>query len=600
MSSTLLLRPSLSLARRWPLIVLAVLLPLWCVGALYRGSWTPDEPREADIVWRMANQNDRTLPNFAGAPFLEKPPLSYWIAAEARNLFGDSIRAARVPNILYTAIAVLAIGALAFAMAGTEAALLASLLAGSTLLILRVSIWLAPDACLIAGCTVALLGAYLGYIAKPGRAKLAAYALMHVAAAVAFMAKSAPGWIVPALALLTLIAWERRWSELRRPELYVGLLLQALIIVPWIVTVWRSADGPHALRVMFLDNLGGRFSTMTSADGTAYSSGHQNWPGRYLVELPFSLLPWTFLIVAALRSAWMKFRNDALSTPWRFAISASVPFIALLSVASTARDIYAAPAVPGLALLIALWVLDLDAAQGAPGKFTFKATRTLVLVIAAAMALSAAVIATASGADVIHRFVLPALIALMTTLCLLKARSLEAGGEHVASVVTMTAAFAVAAVLGSVCIFPAVDRWQDLPALGRTIHRDNEGKSLAILQPDETTLAMLDTSLRDPPLSLRAKGIVEATTTASNWFCEHPADGRLLVMLPGHAPGEISRLLGSWWHEKKAGDGDAALLERNGAGKLLQRYELPHGRRYGLMGPPSPACNHEALAVERP
>src|SRR5882757_392021 len=128
MSSTLILRPPLSLARRWPLVVFALLLPLWCIGTLYRGSWTPDEPREADIVWRMANQDNRALPNFAGAPFLEKPPLSYWVAAEANTLLGDSVHASRAPNILYAAIAVFAIGALAFAMAGAEAALLTALL----------------------------------------------------------------------------------------------------------------------------------------------------------------------------------------------------------------------------------------------------------------------------------------------------------------------------------------------------------------------------------------------------------------------------------------------------------------------------------------
>lgn len=589
-----MLRPPLSLARRWPLVVIAVLLPLWCIGTLYRGSWTPDEPREADIVWHMANQSDRALPNFAGEPFLEKPPLSYWIAAGANTLFGDSVRAARVPNILYAAVTMLALGALAFSMAGAEAALLASLLAGSTFLIIRVSIWLAPDACLLAGCTLALLGAYLGYVAKPGRAKLTAYTLMHAAAAVGFMAKSAPGWIVPALALVTLIAWERRWSELRRPELYAGLLLQALIIVPWIVSVWHGPDGPHALRVLFLDNLMGRFSTMTSANGTAYSDSHQNWPGRYLVELPFALMPWTFLVIAALRSAWTKYRNGTLSTAWRFALASSVPFIVLLSVASTARDIYSAPAVPGLMLLVALWALELDVSR-----FALKATRALVLLIAVVITLAATLIATASDADYIDKFVLPALIALMTILCLLKARQLDASGEHVGSLVTTTAGFAIAIVLGSVSTFPAIDRWQDLAGLARAIHRDSASKPLALLQPDETTLAMLDDSLRTPSIAIRAKGEL-AKDAVSSWFCAHPTDGRLLVMLPGHAGGEVSRLLGRWWRAKHPGDGDASTLERDGVAKLLLRYELPHGRRYGLMGPPSRACDHEALAVEGP
>ena len=417
-----MLRPPLSLARRWPLVVFALLLPLWCIGTLYRGSWTPDEPREADIVWRMAHQDDRVLAEFAGTPFLEKPPLSYWVAAGSNAVFGDGIRASRVPNLLYTAIATLAIGALAFAMAGTEAALLASLIAGSTLVMLRVSIWLAPDACLIAGCTVALLGAYLGYRAKPGIAKLSAYTLMHAAAAVGFMAKSAPGWIVPALALLTLIAWERRWSELRRPELYAGVLLQALIIAPWLVSVWREPDGLHALRVLFVDNLAGRFGTVTSADGTAYSAGHQNWPGRYLLELPMSLLPWTFLVVAALRSAWKKFRSGTLNTEWRFALAASLPFIVLLSIASTARDIYAAPAVPALSLLIALWALELEPSPGKLDRFMLKATRAVVIVIAAILAISTVVIAAANGDYLIDLVAMPTLTVLFAAICVVKAR----------------------------------------------------------------------------------------------------------------------------------------------------------------------------------
>ena len=588
---------SAHILRRWPLVVLAVLLPLWCVGTLYRGSWTPDEPREADIVRHMANQADHTLANFAGTPFLEKPPLAYWVSAEANHVFGDSIRASRAPNILYAAVAVFAIGALAFAMAGAESALLASLLAGSSLLILRVSIWLAPDACLIAACTVALLGAYLGYVAKPGFAKLSAYTLMHVAAAIGFMAKSAPGWLVPVLALLTLIVWERRWNELRRPELYAGLLPQALIIVPWIVSVWREPAGPHALRVLFLDNLAGRFATIASADGTAYSAGHQNWPGRYLVELPFSLLPWTFLVIAALRAAWTRFRNGTLSTGWRFAIASSVPFVVLLSVASTARDIYAAPAVPGLTLLVALWMRD--PSKSAPSRFALKATRVLVLGIALVMALATALIAAASGGDAIDVLVLPMLIALLAILCLMKARRLDAGGEHIGGLATTVAAFAIAVALGSVATFPAIDRWQDLPAMARAIHHDSEGKPLALLQPDETTLAMFDDSLRSAPLSINAKGGL-AIGAVSDWFCEHPDDGRLLVMLPGHAPGEVSRLLGRWWHARLPGDGDAGSLERDGVAKLLLRYELPHGRRYGLMGPASGPCHHEALAIERP
>src|SRR5207237_1500134 len=149
------------------LIVLA-LAPLWFTGMFGRGLWTPDEPREADIAWRMSRQSDRTLPQLAGTPFLEKPPLSYWMSGAAISLFGDSAAAERAPNLLYAAVTAVAVGALALAMdTGADAALIAALVAASALTAFRVGVWLAPDACLLAGNALALLGAWRGTRAPP-------------------------------------------------------------------------------------------------------------------------------------------------------------------------------------------------------------------------------------------------------------------------------------------------------------------------------------------------------------------------------------------------------------------------------------------------
>src|SRR5881275_1026163 len=132
-----------------------------------RGLWTPDEPREADIAWRMSRQTDRTLPQLAGTPFLEKPPLSYWMSAATISLFGDSAAAARVPNLLYAAITALAMGALALAMQTDAAsALLAALIAASALPASRQA-----------------SGARRGNRAGAGRHKAAGYTLMHLGAA---------------------------------------------------------------------------------------------------------------------------------------------------------------------------------------------------------------------------------------------------------------------------------------------------------------------------------------------------------------------------------------------------------------------------------
>ena len=191
-----------SAAHRWTLRILVALAPIWLIGILDRGLWTPDEPREADIAWRMSQQSDRTLPELAGTPFLEKPPLSYWLSGAGIALFGDSSAAARTPNIIYAAATALAVGALAFVMTDGGGAVIAALVAATAIIVFRVTVWLAPDAALLAGCAIALLGVYLGYTSPAGRRKLFGYCLMHAGAALGFMAKSAPGWMAPALALL--------------------------------------------------------------------------------------------------------------------------------------------------------------------------------------------------------------------------------------------------------------------------------------------------------------------------------------------------------------------------------------------------------------
>ncbi|HEX7417415.1 MAG TPA: glycosyltransferase family 39 protein, partial [Steroidobacteraceae bacterium] len=474
--------------RCWPAIVVIALLPLWLLGMFDRQLWTPDEPREADIAWRMSMQSDWTLPQFAGRPWLEKPPLSYWMAAASQRLFGDSPRAARLPNLLYALLAALAVGSLGAALAGRRGALVAALVAGSALLAWRVSIWLAPDAALVAGCAIALLGAYRGYCAPSGSRKLAWYSVMHAGAALGFMAKSAPGWLVPGLALVGLIIWERRWSELRRPELYAGLVLQLLLVGTWTLRVGLGPDGAHALQVLFWNNLAGRFVHVRAPAEIDYALAHKNWIGKYLVELPLYLLPWTLLAVAAVRRAWtgVRLAGDA-GTAWRFASAASLPFLLLLSVAATARDVYAAPAIPGIALLIARWSQDAGERPSVFDLRALRASRWLVAGVAGIFAGAAALAARTRGPWESMLGIAIAIAALLAAGALLigAARAARRDELH-ASFLWTYAAFVASVSIAASALLPAVDRWQDLPSIARAVRADVGGRDLALLQPDET------------------------------------------------------------------------------------------------------------------
>ena len=71
----------------------------------------------------------------------------------------------------------------------------------------------------------------------------------------------------------------------------------------------------------------------------------------------------------------------------------------------------------------------------------------------------------------------------------------------------------------------------------------------------------------------------------SGWFRAHGREARVLVLMPGHAPGPLTRWLERLHAHDPDGDGIAGSLAASGTATLLRRYELPQGRRYALLGP---------------
>ncbi|MGE0113909.1 MAG: ArnT family glycosyltransferase [Steroidobacteraceae bacterium] len=574
----------------WLALVLLALLPIWIVGMFDRGMWTPDEPREADIVWRMTQQADHTLPQLANTPFLEKPPLSYWLSAAAVHVFGDSPKGMRAPNLMYAIIVAFAIGLLVRSMAGWRAAVVAALVAGSTFEAYRVGIWLAPDACLAAGCAIALLGAYRGYVACEGHEKLFWYTLMHAGAAAGFMAKSGPGWIVPGLALFGVIVWERHWRELRRWQLWAGAVLQAFVIGAWIHAVWQEPDGAAALRVFFWNNLAGRFADIHAAGALNYASSHKNWPGKYFVELPYYLFPWLLLVLAALRRAWGAIQIPGVAgTPWRFAVSASMPFLILLSVAATARDVYFTPVVLGLSMLVGLWFKELYTRADRFDILAVRGTGYFVTIFCVLLVAILTVLAVASRNnhyDVLSCAAGVIVIGVVTTIGLVYAKRARHLGMWSQWFGWIYIAFATSLAGGGMALLPVVDRWQNLGMIVREVRHDTgNGVELALLQPDETTIAMMDYQAGVPILVLDGDD-QSVQHQAADWLHQDNGRHRILVKLSGSGAGEINR---QFIHQQVT-ENDGLMVTRlahAGVARVVARYELPQGRRYALLGPMS-------------
>jgi 4-amino-4-deoxy-L-arabinose transferase-like glycosyltransferase len=436
---------------------------------------------------------------------------------------------------------------------------------------------------LLAAVSVALLGAYGGFYAERSSDRLRSYTLMHAALALGFLSKSAVAWMVPALAIPTLAIWERRLRELLRWELYAGLFLQALVILAWVGFVYAGPDGAAHLKVFFWNNLAGRFAQVDAPQELQYATGHKNTLGKYFLELPAYLWPWTLLVAAALRRAWLERRAapDELR-PVRFALASALPALALLSVAATARNVYLAPALPGFALLVAWWARETLRVHDRWDSRAMRGTALLLLIAVAAFAAASWVVGMdawnrgSAGAADSSGFGLSCFIGIcglgLIAAAILAIRAdLAARGRNMARAqLALVLAYCVLLTAPASQLYRQVDTWQNLAAIGRAIQTDAAGRPLVLLAPDETTRALIDMYARTDVGLIRGPIDAAAIARLEERLAREPRS-LVVTQLPGSAALGVSGV------EREPQWLSAPWL------RIAHRYALPHGRRYALL-----------------
>ncbi len=258
-------------------------LPLFFYHLGTPGLMDPDEGRYAEIAREMLILKDWLTPHLNFLPYLEKPPLVYWLTALSFQVFGLSEWAARLPAALSGLAGVFFAYFLGRAFWGARAGFLGALVlatCGGYVVLGRLIILDMPLTFFLN------LGIGLGYLAAV-RERRGLLAWAYLALAMAVLIKG------PVALVLAGLIWGT-WTllERRRPLTFwlhpAGLAIMAVVVLPWFILV--TMKFPEFPRFFFWEHHVRRYAAGTIHGKSFYYYG----PVLLGLMLPWSwLLPWT-------------------------------------------------------------------------------------------------------------------------------------------------------------------------------------------------------------------------------------------------------------------------------------------------------------------
>ncbi len=300
----------------------------------------PDESRYAEISREMLESGDFVLPTRFGKPYLDKPPLLYWLTAASFHQFGISESSARLVPALAAMLTVLATYVLGARLIGYAAAWLGGLSMLSCFGFLISGRFVFIDTLLMLFTTVSLL---TGYLAGRGtRLNLWWWSASAVACGLGVLAK---GPVAGVLCLPPLLAsgWLTESSAIRLKHWALFGTIVGAVALPWFLLV-------NARQTDFLTDFFWQHHVNRFVKGLSHT---EPW-WYYVPVLLIGMLPCSMLFPAMI--AFLSDRGKS-TRPWRswdvgFMVLTVLWIVVFFSGSSCKLPPYLLPAVPFVCLII--------------------------------------------------------------------------------------------------------------------------------------------------------------------------------------------------------------------------------------------------------
>jgi|GEM_PF-1232947 len=310
-------------------------------------SLTEHETYVAAPAKQMVTEGDYILPRIGTHPWVEKPPLPYWLSAVACAAADEfTERNVRLPSVLAGLCVVLIVAGLNARWYGAIVGILAGITQATCVYMVTYA-RLAEADMLLAAVVVAAIGAFdrfrFAVDQNHGTAMRLWRAMFWILIGLTGLIKGFFfGAVLVAAPCLLWDAWSRRLSISRRLFSVTGVAFVLLTWMAWPAVV--VARDPVALKIWY-DHLMGRVTGRIDFNNEPF------W--YYLTTWPWQMLPWTPLLVVATWSSLVRAWRDGLQ-PDRFVWCWAVVPLLLLSLSRGKHHHYLIYSLPALSSIVAL------------------------------------------------------------------------------------------------------------------------------------------------------------------------------------------------------------------------------------------------------
>jgi dolichol-phosphate mannosyltransferase len=339
-------RETCSLPSPWPaLAVLLLVAGLLFFTKLRAPLLEPQEPRYAEIPRQMLQEGSFVVPVLHGEPYLDKPPLLYWLVMGSYSLFGISDRSARLVPGLAGVLCVLLTYLWGRRAAGERAGLCGALILCLSPGFVYRERMLTFDAVLCLCVLAALAAAHTALSAARLRRRW--WVLSAVACGLGLLTKGPVALVLVTGPVLAFAVLDRRTARLGWRDGLTYLATSAAVALPWYAAI--AYREPQFVTSFFWTHNVVRF---------LQPFDHEEPFWFYLPELALSLLPWVLLVPGLVRFLT---RRDATTAERRtpalgFFLLAAAWTVFFFSAAGCKRPVYLLPAFPPLALALGCYL----------------------------------------------------------------------------------------------------------------------------------------------------------------------------------------------------------------------------------------------------